>query len=538
MDKPTSVAAPIRTIPSYCHTIVNASGLDDSATLAYTPGGADPFVPGLASSTMDEMALTTLASTPSLLSTNSFSASFAPGDIVASFPVNPRWLSQRFPGASVAPDSVFPSPLSAATTPFTYWRGTMRYHFTVVCSSFHTCRLGIVFAPGATDPDLVSGMIRYVDVQGPTTFTVAVPFTHARAYAAGSIGHLVVFTAVPPTEVSSVAPSTLTLVTFVAGSSDFQLYGPRDSYYLPVSSATIAEFVPAALPRQDFLADFDPIVAGARSVVVPPVHFADAFDHVADLAMLPYRVATKFKVPAAGLSLCANATSAGNYYGTATLDSTRVVNEGDPDAPTAITVGQWTLSPGSAASGYAAGVGTRLFIGPVEHFAEAYRFARGAMRFKLEAFGSYAFDVRPVTSALGGNLWHSAKGVSPVCVGDGWDPSSESCHTLPVDYNDGATHLVEFESPTAGSALFYVTSRPAVTPVVGGYALPYDEGVRRFVALTNSSNTTGDVISSLRRSVGDGFRFYFIKGLKQSYLYSRGTLVSYSADPETYATVL
>nr|UDL17003.1 MAG: capsid protein precursor [Biomphalaria pfeifferi virus 1] len=78
------------------------------------------------------------------------------------------------------------TPMAYVTYPFKYWRGSIKYKFDIICSSFHRGRLRIsydptaVASPGYAEFNLMNTMI--VDIADTTSFEFCVPYSQNTAF--------------------------------------------------------------------------------------------------------------------------------------------------------------------------------------------------------------------------------------------------------------------------------------------------------------------------------------------------------------------
>lgn len=140
----------------------------------------DPTITGAMS--CDEMAISYLASRPSYYHSFDWDTSYQPDRQLFAILVDPcisRWLTGEPGTGFLVP------PMAAATYPFKYWRGSLKYKFDIVCSSFHKGRLRICYEPSGVTPsspefNINTNMI--VDISEQTSFEFCVPWTQATAF--------------------------------------------------------------------------------------------------------------------------------------------------------------------------------------------------------------------------------------------------------------------------------------------------------------------------------------------------------------------
>jgi len=96
------------------------------------------------------------------------------------------WNCRVTPSAyheSVAGTKYLPA-MCAASLPFKYWTGSIKYRFQVVCSAYHKGRLRIVFDPwvlGLT-PEYNVNYVKVVDIAECSDFTITVPLTQCTTF--------------------------------------------------------------------------------------------------------------------------------------------------------------------------------------------------------------------------------------------------------------------------------------------------------------------------------------------------------------------
>jgi hypothetical protein len=112
----------------------------------------DPRVAGF--SPLDEMTITSLATRESYLTQFNWGASIIPETRIFTIAVSPSMYS--FDPGVVTTTTYWMTPSCHVGIPFQYWRGSMRYRFQAIASSFHRGRLRIVYEPGGL-PNVSTG---------------------------------------------------------------------------------------------------------------------------------------------------------------------------------------------------------------------------------------------------------------------------------------------------------------------------------------------------------------------------------------------
>lgn len=127
----------------------------------------DPSTTGINS--VDELPIASIANRESYLTSFDWAITDAPDSPLFSIRVDP--VQRRLKGREYH----FPA-CAAATIPFDYWRGTMRYRFQIVSSAYHKGRIRIVYDPygGSADPEFNTHYTTVHDISNEKDFTVDV----------------------------------------------------------------------------------------------------------------------------------------------------------------------------------------------------------------------------------------------------------------------------------------------------------------------------------------------------------------------------
>lgn len=210
----------------------------------------------------DEMSISHVASRWSLLQVYTMGSASSADTKLATIRVDPMFVPYLT-------TSGIPTALSWLSSPFLYWRGSLRYRFTVAGSKYHSGRVRVVYEPAATyNPatmTLAYGTHCYnevIDVGEGTVVEFDVPWSQSypwgnvrlgagsditpsasgTAYDTTSNGTLVLLVETP---LSSVAASTpdIQIMVEVAGGLDFELAGlvPAHAAYRAISAKTGGE---------------------------------------------------------------------------------------------------------------------------------------------------------------------------------------------------------------------------------------------------------------------------------------------------------
>jgi hypothetical protein len=137
----------------------------------------DPRTAGLGD--VDELGINYIASKQSYFTQFAWPVGGATESLLYNQVVEPGiW---RYQGSEIH----FPA-CSFASQPFKYWRGSMKYRFQVVCSSFHKGRIKIVYDPSntghSTGTEYNTAYTTVVDISDTTDFEITVGWGQALSY--------------------------------------------------------------------------------------------------------------------------------------------------------------------------------------------------------------------------------------------------------------------------------------------------------------------------------------------------------------------
>jgi hypothetical protein len=177
------------------------------------------------------------AQTPALFDTVSWKASDAVGTNLYELPLNP-YLWYKTKDTTVANIKRYECTPISRTTEFTkFWRGSLKIHFSMVASRFHSGRLRISYDPTATtnviSVDNAQNLINHVwDINELTDKTIEIPYDQISLWRVcnstqnGQIGKLAVQVINPLTS-SAVTTNSVSFQVFVCGGDDYQVAVPR-----------------------------------------------------------------------------------------------------------------------------------------------------------------------------------------------------------------------------------------------------------------------------------------------------------------------
>jgi hypothetical protein len=167
--RPTQMSSlAVTNVPDTAHKLT----VDDKQELTIDPrisglGGADP------------MNIREIAKRESYLTTFNWNIGTAPETLLWNARVDPcTWAENSGPPVSFH----FPA-CAMAALPFQHWKGTMKFRFQIVCSSFHKGRLKIVYDPNHIDGnEYNTNYLKIVDIAEEQDFTIEVGNGQERSF--------------------------------------------------------------------------------------------------------------------------------------------------------------------------------------------------------------------------------------------------------------------------------------------------------------------------------------------------------------------
>ena len=207
--------------------------------------------------------LNDILSRPALLFTTTMTSAQAAGTDVFSIEVTPRLSSTSGSGPTI----YYNTPLSFVSDRFDMWRGTLNYKLQIVCSSFHSARIQILYSPyGNTyetnEPfELLS---RIVDIQAESEIKFSIPYTAIFPYMESRIGTLY-FKVVNALTFKEEPVPDIYMNLWICGGGDMEFILPRpDLRLLPRGPTT-----PAILDtEEEFVAQ---IATGSQEAEYTPL---------------------------------------------------------------------------------------------------------------------------------------------------------------------------------------------------------------------------------------------------------------------------
>lgn len=247
-SKPSDPEFPVKVELGYGKYLSNTNGDAKIKSLAFDARTSVETPFSLSNTDEDEMAISTIVSRPTYLTSFNFAKIDSPGALLLSLPTCPSACLKTnvtFSGGSGT--AMYNTFLSYLSQMFIAYRGALKYTFRVVKTPFHSGRIGVVFVPGATPATSFasvdqSSVYRVIyDLRETSTIEFEVPFVYntpfktlradfptveheAMVYTVPT-GMLYVFV-VNSLRNPSTAADSIQVIVEVAGGDDFQFAGP------------------------------------------------------------------------------------------------------------------------------------------------------------------------------------------------------------------------------------------------------------------------------------------------------------------------
>jgi len=174
---PNSLAIPQDVRVKY-HNLANTHGLNQADILSIDPENGVGSCIEMMGGKSSDMDILSIAQTPSLLFAGlTWNASNFPDETLYQWRVSPLELTYK--------DAIhqYETFLSCVSRPFTFWRGSVRVHMSVVCSQMHVGRLRVSWVPDSvgaaviSDGNMLSSTVsRVIDIEKETEISFAIPY--------------------------------------------------------------------------------------------------------------------------------------------------------------------------------------------------------------------------------------------------------------------------------------------------------------------------------------------------------------------------
>lgn len=142
--------------------------------------------PKLVNGVPNETNIVKFCSHPSLLYVGKITTNDVPDTIVYRIPITPSTFAYTDYNFTPQPGTYWPLPVSYVARLFKYWRGSMKFHFSFIASSFHSIKLRIAWVPKpgnvATYPTALTSvqtsnlLNAVVDINKQTEYSFIVPW--------------------------------------------------------------------------------------------------------------------------------------------------------------------------------------------------------------------------------------------------------------------------------------------------------------------------------------------------------------------------
>lgn len=261
MDKPADTSDPVRFVRQPLQYMSHNVGVECLDRLALNPSSQSICTFDHFGSTVDEMSIKYLTTLPTFDQTQSWTTGMGDGTNIYNRLVGPNTWTISGPDLSgaVGTNPTFrynPTLFEYVSMPYAFWRGGIKFRFTITASKFHTGRLWIAMSYGTSTPpsSLAQALNQYgvvIDLQDQQQeWTFVVPYQHVNpwcrmAHGPVAVGeditdqHLGVLSvwilnslAVP----DAVAPAVY-INLFRAGAEDYELCYPSqgNSSFIPIN---------------------------------------------------------------------------------------------------------------------------------------------------------------------------------------------------------------------------------------------------------------------------------------------------------------
>jgi hypothetical protein len=169
--------------PTFIGNMTNTNVIDTSTKLTYDVKQEltiDPATTGLGPA--DEMAISSIAARESYLTQFPWSTSDVPETLLWNCYVEPMLYDTASPSGKT---EYHYTPMAYAALPFENWRGTIKYRFQVIASSFHKGRLKVIYEPYFNNFGSSEYNVQYtqvIDLASERDFTVEIGWGQEYSY--------------------------------------------------------------------------------------------------------------------------------------------------------------------------------------------------------------------------------------------------------------------------------------------------------------------------------------------------------------------
>jgi len=183
---PTVIDRPMRVRPEPFQNAANVIGNDTGHRITLDPKQEISVDPRRCGTDSDDLVISTLARKDGILDQYTWN--------VSATPMLPLWYTFVVPNANRPTVNTFnyvqPTPLHFAATPFSFWRGKLRYKITFFPSAFHRGKVGIFAEPNCNQVSLIGAnfslnknFLAIVDLQTTSEIEVCIDWAFPRFFA-------------------------------------------------------------------------------------------------------------------------------------------------------------------------------------------------------------------------------------------------------------------------------------------------------------------------------------------------------------------
>lgn len=430
------------------------------------------------------------------------------------------------------------TPISMVTTPFSYWRGSLRYRFQIVASAFHRGRLAVVYDPGTpgTDFDLNNRYAVILDLAEAKDFTIEVKWSQMQAYCGTTLlpatpvfvkEFPAIMANVPNSNgilnvyvmnelASSITTSSVEVNVFLSAGDDYQLQMPNDNIKLLSYSRNTEPVGPPAFAQSEVITsqENDPnqssmtvINGGSHAMPDPRSNLVYFGEQVVSIRSLMKRY--NFHRPLTNQGLTADVlyslaynifnfpVGPGKTYGSSIVSGTDTI---------------------SGLSTYNVVAMTHL-----RFFCQSYIGWRGSLRYKMinikgqgdSGLIKVTRSSRPITAETSAALILKTTGTSRLSLNQGYLSSNANSNDLEgTNINSALVNpTIEYELPMYHTFRYVeVNEPPNLVGAQDKYQGNYGGGGHYVTMLARNTDTKSFPILESHVSIGEDFSFFFFIG--------------------------